>query len=393
MELIFWLLLLTVAWCYGGYPLFVAARARLHPRPLKRPARPIRPSVSVVLAVRNERSTLERRVANLFAQDYPADRLGVVIACNGSQDGTEELARELAAREPRISVVQSPAERGKAGAINLAVEAATGDVVVFADARQTFAPDAVARLVEPFGDPGVGAVTGALLVERADHASVEGVRMYWGLEMRLRDAESRSGSVVGATGAIYAIRRFLFEPVPANLILDDVYVPLRIAMRGNRVVMSTDAIAYDVPASDQKLEYARKRRTMVGNIQLVREVPDLLSPVHNPLFLRFFSHKVLRLLTPFCFVALLLVSAAIAEPLYLAFFTAELAVYVLGIVGLTVSVPALSVPSAFVLLHAAVFAAAWRWRDDASRVWVHGTPVRLEPVPVARLSRAADSVV
>ena len=370
MEILFWILIATVTWCYAGYPLFIATLARLRPRALRpSPIADFPLRVTVVVAVRNEKASLARRIDNLLQQQYPADRLDVLVVSNGSQDGTEEIAQMLARRHERVHVLVSPAERGKAGAINMAAAEATGDVIVFADARQTFALDTVGRLVEPFADPQVGAVSGRMLVRRADLASVEGVRLYWGFETRLRDAESRSGSVVGATGAIYGVRRALLPTIPANLILDDVYVPLRIAMSGHRVVMATDAIAFDEPSNDQKAEYARKRRTMVGNIQLIRAVPELLSPFHNPLFFRFVSHKVLRLLTPFCFVALLGVSAVLPGVFYGAFFLAELALYILGAVGLFVRVPALAIPSAFVLVHAAIFAAVWRWRDDASRVW------------------------
>jgi poly-beta-1,6-N-acetyl-D-glucosamine synthase len=370
VEILFWSLVALVAWCYAGYPLFILALARVRPcRLLPSQAASAQPAVTVVVAVRNGRATLARRVGNLLEQLYPADRIEVILACNGSQDGTEAVAHELARRDPRVRVVVSPAEGGKSGAINLAIAEARTELIIFADARQTFAHDAIAHLVEPFADPAVGAVTGRLLVRRADLASVEGVRMYWGMETRLRDAESRSGSVVGATGAIYAIRRALFPVIPANLILDDVYVPMRIAMSGHRVVMALDAIAFDEPAHDQKAEFARKRRTMVGNIQLVRAVPGILSPRRNPLFFRFLSHKLLRLLSPFCFVSLLIVSAVLAGPFYGLFFLAELTAYILGIIGLFVSLPALAIPSAFVLVHAAIFAAVWRWRDDASRVW------------------------
>jgi cellulose synthase/poly-beta-1,6-N-acetylglucosamine synthase-like glycosyltransferase len=375
VEILFWSLIAVVVWCYAGYPLFISARARFRPLAL-RPSQSAEPQpyVTVVVAVRNEGATLARRIDNLLQQQYPAERLDVVVVCNGSKDGTEEIAQMLSRRNSRVSVVVSPAERGKAGAIGMAVAEAAGEIIVFADARQTFALDAVARLVEPFADPVVGAVTGRLLVRPADLASVEGVRMYWGMEPRLRDAESRSGSVVGATGAIYGVRRSLFPVIPPNLILDDVYVPLSIALGGSRVVMAADAIAFDEPAHDQKAEFARKRRTMVGNIQLVRALPALLSPVRNPLFFRFVSHKLLRLLSPFCFVGLLLVSAVLPGPVYGAFFLGELALYILGIIGLFVSVSALSIPSAFVLVHGAIFAAVWRWRDDASRVWAQPAP-------------------
>ena len=113
---------------------------------------------------------------------------------------------------------------------------------------------------------------------------------------------------------------------------------------------------------------------MVGNLQLLRALPLLLSPRRNPLFVRFISHKVLRLVAPFCFVAILLVSAALQSPMYRMVFAAQLAVYAAGAVGLRVSVRAFSIPSAFVLVHAAVFAAVWRWKEDASQVW---SPIRV----------------
>lgn len=375
MHTLFWTLLAAVAWCYAGYPLFIAAQARLRPRPLRPAADVPLPHVAVVLAVRNERAALEQRVANLLAQRYPADHLEVLVACNGSTDGTETLARELAARDTRVRIVISPAERGKAGALNAAVAGTDADVIAFADARQTFAPHTIAHLVAPFADAAVGVVTGRLLVQRAELASVEGVRLYWGLETQLRDAESRSGSVVGATGAVYAVRRRLFTPVPPNLILDDVYVPLRVAMGGHRVVMAPEALAFDVPARDQRVEYVRKRRTMAGNIQLVRALPGVLSPWRNPLFFRFLSHKLLRVLTPFCFVGLLVASAVLPGPAHLAFFVGELTLYLAGALGILVRVPALSIPSAFVLVHAAVFAAVWRWREDASKLWAQSSQV------------------
>ena len=197
--------------------------------------------------------------------------------------------------------------------------------------------------------------------------------MYWSLETKLRYAEGRSGSVPGATGAIYAMRRSLFQEMPPNLILDDVYVLMRVAMLGHRVVMTPRALSFDVPALDQTAEYTRKRRTMVGNIQLLRILPELLSPAHNPLFMRFVSHKILRLLTPFCFVALLFLSALLPGWIYQAFFAVELGLYLLGFLGLWVNYAALSIPAAFVLMHGAIFAAVWHWNDDAARVWTQPT--------------------
>jgi biofilm PGA synthesis N-glycosyltransferase PgaC len=383
VRILFWTFLALLLWCYLGYPIAILFQARFWSRPLRCRKLDHQPTVTVVIAVRNEYATISRRLQNLIAQSYPADRLKVVVVCNGSTDNTEAIAREFAARYSLIRVLISPADEGKAGALNRAVACCDTDIIVFADARQTFSVDAIARLVEPFSDPTVGGVTGRLVVQRASLTSVEGVRLYWGLESRLRDAESRTGSVVGATGAIYGVRRALVEEIPPNLILDDVYLPMRIAMQGHRIVMACAAIAVDEPSNNQRAEFARKRRTMVGNIQLLRAAPALLSPIHNPLFVRYFSHKLLRLLTPVCSVVLLLASGSLREPLYAAFFVAELTAFFAGVMGLRYRISVLSLPAAFVLMHAAIVAALWHWRDDASTVWVQPTPSATVP-PAAR---------
>ena len=389
MIIAYWLLGACVVWCVAGYPVFVALQARFRPRPHRAGLASSAPAVTVVIAVRNEAASIDRRIANLLDQQYPADRLDVIVVCNGTTDGTDARALRIASATGRVRVVWSPANAGKSGALNVGIAHADGaEVIVFADARQRFEPDAVAALVAPFADPTVGAVTGRLIVERASQAAVEGVRVYWGLESRLRAWESRSGSVVGATGAIYAVRRSLTTPFPPNLILDDVYLPLTIAMRGRRIVMAEQAIAFDVAATDEASEYRRKRRTMVGNIQLLATLPGLLSPRRNPLFARYVSHKLLRLLTPFCLIAMQVLSGLIGGPFHGALFVAQLLVYIVGAAGLIVRIPRVSFASALVLMHVAIIAAVYRWRQDASSVWtpqpplvpgtVSGAPSRLE---------------
>lgn len=368
MQALFWSCFAALSWCYVGYPLTMVARARLRPRPVE-PDPSAEPHVSVVLAVRNEERQLTRRVENLLAQRYPADRLEVVVVTNGCSDHTETVARELARHRPRVRALCSPAEEGKAGALNLGVANARGDVIVFADARQRFDPDAVSRLVAPFGDPAVGAVTGRLMIRRSDRPAVEGTRLYWGMETSLRLAESRTGSVVGATGAIYAVRRDAFQPIPANTILDDVLVPMRIARQKLRVIMAPDAVAFDEPAESSAAEYARKRRTMVGNFQLLRIDPALLLPGANPLWGRFVSHKLLRLLSPLCFLGMLGSAALLSAPLYRVAFAGELAIYLAGFAGLVFPIGIFSVPAAFVMMHGAIFSAFWRARQSAADVW------------------------
>ena len=392
MTALFWLLFATLFWCYLGYPVAMAWMARSRRLPPGGGAPVGEPPVSVVLAVRNGAEHLDRRLENLLASDYPADRLEIVVVCNGCTDATEALASAWSERDPRVRVVPSSGDSGKSGALNAGVKRATGEFVLFADVRQTWAPDAVRRLLEPFSDPGVGAVSGRLVIGRSDRAAVEGVRWYWGMETALRLAESRTGSVVGATGAIYAIRRELFEMLPPNLILDDVYLPVRIAMRGYRVLLEPQAVAHDVASGEQRHEYLRKRRTMVGNLQLMRAVPGLLSPRANPIFGRYVAHKLLRILSPLCLGGMMVTAAFLPGAVYRLAFWGLASAYLAGVAGLITRHRLLAVASAFVLVQAAILAALLRARQDAAAVWTSGAPVGPAAHGSAVLSAVAPDI-
>lgn len=296
-EVGFWVALLVVVGGYVGYPLVLAVWARLAPRPVRRA--PIFPSVTVVVAVRDEGRLIEARIADLLAAEYPAERLDLVVVSDGSTDDTEARAGAVARSEPRVRVLALPAPLGKAAALNAGVAAARGEIVVFADARQRFAPDAIRRLVEGFADPSVGVVSGRLvLLDDAGTPIGSGLGLYWRHELWLRARESEVGSMLGATGAIYAIRRSLYRPIPAETILDDVLIPMQAVLAGSRVVFEPRAVAYDLVAASSGQEFARKVRTLFGNYQLVALCPALLSPRANPLLGRFVAHKLARLAVP-----------------------------------------------------------------------------------------------
>jgi cellulose synthase/poly-beta-1,6-N-acetylglucosamine synthase-like glycosyltransferase len=206
--------------------------------------------------------------------------------------------------------------RGKAAALNAGVARARHEILVFADARQTFAPDALRALVAPFADRRVGAVTGELILENAgagEPGVAEGVGLYWRYEKYLRRLESIVGSVLGATGAIYAMRRELWQPLPGDTILDDVLAPMRAVFAGRTIVFEARARAFDRAPEDPAAEARRKIRTLAGNVQILWLDPRLLIPVVNPVWLQYMSHKVGRLLVPYALVALLVSSAALAS--------------------------------------------------------------------------------
>lgn len=371
MKLLFWLSCALVVYAYVGYGAVLFGIARLRRRPIARGD--IRPSVSVVIAARNEERSLPGKLANLAEVTYPRELLEVVIVSDGSTDGTDEIL--LAAGPGVIPVFLSASARrsgGKAVAINEGVRRATGEILVFMDVRQTVDPDAIAELISCFADSEVGAVSGELVLESAV-GSTEGLGIYWKIEKTVRKLESASGSTVGVTGAIYAMRRQLFREIPAGTILDDVYVPMTVARQGKRVVFLPSAVARDRLYVEKGREFARKVRTLTGNYQLLRLAPWILSP-SNPLLFRFLSHKLARLVVPLCLTLMLVTSAAAGGPLYRGLFLLQIAVYFLAVIGLVAPsaqrFKPIGIAQTFVMLNVAAALAFFNFAAGRNRVWI-----------------------
>jgi cellulose synthase/poly-beta-1,6-N-acetylglucosamine synthase-like glycosyltransferase len=293
---------LLLAHVFVGYPLLIWLWARARPRPVQRKA--WLPTVSIVVAVHDGERFIRTKLANLQGLDYPADLIDIVIACDGCHDHTVAIARR--STDPRLTVLDFPNRRGKAACVNDAVALTRGEVLLMTDVRQRLSPSALKELVANLADPSVGAVGGELHMENVRTGFAQGVDFYWRYEKMIRHAESTAGSMIGVTGAIYAVRRSLFKPLPAGTVLDDVLVPMRVAAQGKRVVFEPRAMAWDQPSQEPEAERRRKIRTLAGNYQLLQLAPWLLSPFRNPLWFCFMSHKVLRLLAPWLIVALFL---------------------------------------------------------------------------------------
>jgi len=327
--------LLVLLYTYAGYPLLVAAWARIAPRRVVE--RDFTPTVSICLAVHDGEAHLGRRLRNLLALDYPASRLELLVFSDGSTDATERILAELAAEDPRIRWLASAERLGKPTALNRLVPLATGEVLLLCDVRQTFAPDALRRLLRRLSSDSVGCVSGSLVL-----AGATGAGAYWRYERLLRSAEGRTGGLVGVSGSIYALRRADMPHLPSDVLLDDMFVPLRVALTtGKRIALAEAAEAYDVACDDER-EFGRKVRTLAGNYQLVAKMPSLLVPGKNPMWFQLVSHKLLRLACPWALLALLGASAALAfdparagvESLaWRAVFCAECALGVLALAG------------------------------------------------------------
>ena len=315
MEILFWLSVGLIVYVYAGYPVVLGVwawivgtsrRSRMDDSTIDHWLSDALPGVTVIIAARDEARRLPGRIDNLLASDYPQDRLQIIVASDGSTDDTLEALAPFASR---VELVMLP-PGGKARALNAAVSRARHPILVFADARQRFAPDAIRRLVRHFSRLSVGAVSGELVLdcERADlpvgptSTIGDGLSVYWKYEKWLRRHEAIVGSTLGATGAIYAMRRTLWQPLPPDTILDDVLGPMRVVLRRHRVLFDGTAHAFDETASDAAVETRRKVRTLAGNFQLLTLEPRLLLPIVNPVWLQFVSHKLGRLLVPYALI-------------------------------------------------------------------------------------------
>ncbi|UCH84618.1 MAG: glycosyltransferase family 2 protein, partial [Candidatus Latescibacterota bacterium] len=299
MEALFALSVGIILYTYVIYPLIIVVWGTVAPKPVK--SGPMELPVSVVVAVRNGEHQVRERIDNLLAQDYPQEHIEVIVVSNGSTDRTVEEARSVT--DPRVRVIEIEESVGKSQAINVGVRAATHDIVVFADVRQQFDRNAISELTAAFYDANVGAVSGELVIQRsADSDVAEGVGLYWEYEKLIRRKEGAVGSVVGATGSIYAIRKHLFTPLVPQTILDDFIVPMRVVLAGQRVVFSSTAIARDWASDTSAHEFARKVRTLAGNFQAFALEKNLLLPWKNPVFFQMLSHKIARLIVPYCLI-------------------------------------------------------------------------------------------
>jgi cellulose synthase/poly-beta-1,6-N-acetylglucosamine synthase-like glycosyltransferase len=372
---LFWAGALLLIYTYVGYPLLVAVWARIRPRPVRFLA--TTPLLSIVVVAHNEERRIEARLNNLISLDYPPDRLEILVASDGSSDRTAELAK--AYESERLRVFACPTRRGKPAVLNDVVPHARGEVVVFADARQRFEGRALRLLASAFSDREVGAASGELVLT-ADEMSLtptgEGVGVYWRYEKLIRMSESAIDSTVGATGAIYAVRRELFESIPRDTILDDVLLPLRVTRRGYRVVFVRGAFAYDRVASNARDELRRKVRTIGGTFQLFARERWLLDPLRNRIWFQTVSHKLLRLSSPLWLAVVAVASLLRAEDgFYRAALALQLVFYSFALTGHLVAgrerlSAALGVPYAFCLLNWATLVGFLRFlKGQQSATW------------------------
>ena len=353
-KLIFWISLAVPLYAYFGYPIALLFLRVFVRRPVRK--HPFEPRVTLIVPAYNEAGYIIDKIRNCLALDYPASKLDILIACDGSRDATPQLARSVA-DGLRVRVLSFPHNRGKISALNDGVREAKGDIVIFSDATALLNPDSVRRLIANFADPTVGAAGGQYTVVRADEVNTgksEGA--YWKYETFLKTQESEIASTLGAHGHLHAIRRKLYPFPPSDTINDDYVIPLSVLGKGYRAVYEPEAIVYE--EAREMAGFSRRVRIMVGNMQQLREINTLLRPPRPLLLFFFFSHKVIRLAVPFAMIAALGTNLLLlSSRYYAALASLQGLFYGLAILGAFIRLRPrfLLLPYYFSMINAAVF--------------------------------------
>jgi cellulose synthase/poly-beta-1,6-N-acetylglucosamine synthase-like glycosyltransferase len=298
-----------IAYVFAGYPAIAAALARLRPRPVRADAG-FRPDVSLIVVAYNERDVIARKLANCAALDYPDDRLELVVITDGSDDGTDEVARAV----PGVRVLHQPQRAGKLAAMNRAAQFARGDVLVFSDANNLYTPAALRELVAPFADASVGIATGRKAIDDGSGRPLDVAEgLYWRYESKLKEWEGATGSVTAVAGEILAFRRSAFRSPAAGTMNEDFVQAMLVAADGWRVAYVPQALSLEPASATIADEAVRRSRLVTGRWQALRALLPALLRRNPRLFWQVVSHKGLRPLVPAALVAVAVSNAALAR--------------------------------------------------------------------------------
>lgn len=298
----------AILYVLAGYPLLLARVAKRQIRTIRKDA--AERTVSIVIAVRNGEKFLESKLQSILTSDYPRELMQITVVSDGSDDRTDDIAREFA--NQGVTFFRNE-RKGKPAAVNTGIAHATGEILILTDVRQTLDPLGIRNIVSCFGDPIVGAVSGELSIRQGLSAEEADTGLYWRYEVFIRKQMSRLDSTFGTNGPFYAMRRSLAVTIPEDTLLDDVYLPLAAFFQGYRLILEESAKAFDYP-TNLTSEFQRKVRTQAGLYQILRQYPQLLSS-GNRMRIHFLSAKFGRLVMPFLLILVVASSAGLPSPL------------------------------------------------------------------------------
>jgi cellulose synthase/poly-beta-1,6-N-acetylglucosamine synthase-like glycosyltransferase len=378
LIVLFWISFASLCFSYLGYPLLMllAARYAVAARPLAADLSD-QPAVTVVIAAYNAEFHIAERIRNILASDYPHDRLTVLVASDGSSDATVDVVRSF--QDHRIQAIQFPHRRGKALALVDAVRQASTEIVLFTDATSRFNRLSIRQLLRNFADPRVGLAAGK--VSMIDESGAPAESLYWKSESMVRRSEAKLGIMLGATGALYAIRRALFVEPSRPIINDDMVLPMLVQLRhGCRFVFDETARAYALSTGGLAGEFRRRCRIGAGAFQSLSVLRDLLRPRHAKQAFAFASHKLLRWICPFLLLTLLITNALLLSSQgFQVFMWLQGAAYLLALIGLLAPqrsgiLRVARVASSFLVMNLALATGFFRWLADPGNVIWNPTP-------------------
>lgn len=320
--------------------------------------------VTMIVAAHNEEKVIEEKIGNISELDYQKENISIVIASDGSNDRTNEIVARY--QSETLKLIKYP-RIGKANVLNRTIPLAPGDIVVFSDANTMYNSQAITRLVEHFRDADVGCVCGRLeLINPKNVQSGEGVGFYWRYETWIKEAESRFGCVAGANGGIYAIRKKLFEEIPAGVINDDFHISMKIMEKGHKVIYERGAVGIEEVAPDFKSEFSRNVRDGAGHYREIRHLSGLLSPARGMKSFAYISHRLIRWMVPF-FLPLIFVTNIflVNEQAYLVFFVVQICIYVIAVLTFilqkySIETRFLKIPLFFLATNLALMIGFWK---------------------------------
>lgn len=362
MRVMFWTMVAAILYAYGGYTLAIMLLSLVIRRPVRRDDG-YEPPVTFLIAAYNEERDIAAKLDNTLALDYPADKLEIMVASDGSTDGTDEIVRSYAARHPQVRLVRVEGRVGKTETQNQAVEQASGDVVVFSDATTEYQADAVRKLVRNYADPAVGAVSGKYKYREGEGSSMGlATVLFWNYENLIKSRQTRIRTVTGCSGCIYSVRRSAYERLPHQF-TSDLVEPLRVLAAGHRIVFEPEALAFEDPTERSGDEFRMRVRVITQGMAGVWYMRSLLNPLrHGFVAFQLWSHKISRWLVPLFLIGLYGVSTALflvgAGWIYTAAFVAQSVFYLMALAGfvadrLGVRFRILSLPLYFCVLNLA----------------------------------------
>ena len=317
---------------YALYPFAVTLWARAHPRPtLARDD--VLPSVTLVIAAYNEERVIGQKLENSLALDYPRDRFEIIVVSDGANDRTPDIVAQYADRG--VVSLHRPERGGKTAALNRAVTAARGDILVFSDANNDFTPDAIRHLVRHFADATVGGVTGLKQIKpAADRHASAGDGLYWRYESAIKQAESDLGSITGADGEIFAMRKSLYRTIDPRVINDDAELTFSLVGQGYRVLYERAAKSFEYASISITDDFFVKVRMVAGGYQTISRHWRAFFPPRTRFGWMFLIHKVLRWTMPI-FLLLAFVTAALlaSKAFFAVMFALQFAFYALALIG------------------------------------------------------------